>query len=96
MWQELDRGDLAQAWQKTVSKEGYKYVCSKCKEVDELRSKLQGNQSKSKCVSANQDKEKTDGKNKTVKDIGRPDTLTVRDQIVRALSPFREAKGETG
>jgi len=96
MWQELGRGDLVHASQKTVSKEGYKYVCSKCKEVEELKSKLEGNKNQSKCVGTNQDKEKEGRKIRTVKDKGRPDTLIIGDSIVRGLSPFREAKGEKG
>ena len=79
MWQELGTGDLVHASQRTVSKEGYKFVYSKCKEVDELRSKLQGNLRKCKCLSANQDKAKTGGKIKTVKDKERPDTLIIED-----------------
>ena len=61
-----------------------------------MRSKLQGNQSKSNCVSTNQDKEKAGGKNKTVGDKGRPETLIFGDSIVRGWKPFREAKGEKG
>ena len=41
MRQELGRGNLEKTSSKTVSREGYVYVCSKCNEVNKLRSKLQ-------------------------------------------------------
>ena len=64
-----------------MSKEGYKYVCSKCKEVDELRSKLKGNQIKSKFISTSQEKEKAGRKNKTLKGKGRHDTLIIGEGV---------------
>ena len=96
--QELGRGDLANTSHKTVSREGYSYVCSKCKEVHELRNKLQEKQSGSQRVITNKESNNNNAgkKNKVDKGKERPDTLIVGDSIVRGLSPFREAKGESG
>ena len=66
-----------------MSKEGYKYVCSKCKEVDELRNKLQGNQSNSKGLRTDQEKEKSGKKNKNVKGKIMPYKMIIGGSIVR-------------
>ena len=85
MWQELGRGDLANTSHKTVSREGYSYVCTKCKEVHELRNKLQEKQSGSQRVITNKESNNNNAgkKNKVDKGKERPDTLIVGDSIVR-------------